>query len=436
MLFISSARKSVKQWPYALVSVLTALAAFGTYTCMYAFRKAFAAATFPGLMFLQIDFKIWLVIAQIMGYTLSKFYGIRFISEVNHEKRGKYILFLIGVSWLALLGFALAAPPWSIIFLFFNGFPLGMIWGLVFGYLEGRRSTEFMASVLSVSMIFASGFVKTVGRSLIHIFQVNEFWMPFLTGLVFIIPLLIFVFFLELIPPPSSSDVKSRTARTPMDSSERKNFLMQFLPGIILTLIIYIPLTMIRDMRDNFEVEIWRDLGIHSNTIYANIDSIISVIVLIVMSLLILIRNNLKAFAVIHLMIITGCILMGISTILYSYNLIGPVNWMISAGIGLYLSYLPYNAIFFERMIASFRYKSNVGFLMYTADALGYLGSISILLIKQFGKPTASWGSFFKEGVLFVALLGGISAAFSLIYFLQKANKHKRGKETSLQLSV
>jgi len=78
--------------------------------------------------------------------------------------------------------------------LFINGFPLGMIWGLVFGYLEGRRSTEFMAAVLSISLIFASGFVKTIGRTLMSSIHVNEYYMPFLTGALFVIPLLLFVF--------------------------------------------------------------------------------------------------------------------------------------------------------------------------------------------------------------------------------------------------
>ncbi|MFY0253367.1 DUF5690 family protein [Chitinophaga sp. 30R24] len=47
---------------------------------------------------------------------------------------------------------------------FVNGPPLRMIWGLVFSYLEGRRSTELMGAVLSISFIFSSGFVKSVEK--------------------------------------------------------------------------------------------------------------------------------------------------------------------------------------------------------------------------------------------------------------------------------
>ncbi|MES2268409.1 MAG: DUF5690 family protein [Bacteroidota bacterium] len=421
--------------PYAVISVLAAISAFGAYTSMYAFRKAFAAGTYPGQQFLHIDYKVWLVIAQIVGYTLSKFYGIRFIAEVKGNKRGVTILALIGISWLALLGFALVPAPYNIIFLFVNGFPLGLIWGLVFGYLEGRRSTEFMAAVLSISLIFGSGFVKTIGQTLIHVYHVSEYNMPFLTGALFAIPLMLFVFMLELMPPQTEQDKAQRTERLPMNAEERKQFITRFLPGIILTLIIYVLLTIMRDIRDNFEVEIWNSLGIKDRTIYTKIDTKISIVVLVAMSLLILIRKNLRAFSIIHLMIIGGCILVGASTVMYSLKMIDPVSWMTMAGLGLYLGYVPYNAIFFERMIATFHYKSNVGFVMYVADSMGYLGSVSILLIKEFGRPNISWGNFFKEGVMIVAVLGGICGVLSLLYFLQSARKSKETK-AELKLST
>lgn len=430
---ISRLRAKVATLPYFVLSTLAGLAAFGTYTAMYSFRKAFAAGTFTDHQYFHVDYKVWLVIAQVMGYMLSKFYGIRFISEIKGNNRGKSILILVGISWLALLGFALVPAPWNIVFLFINGFPLGMIWGLVFGYLEGRKSTEFMAAVMSISLVFASGFVKTVGRNLLNVFHVNEYHMPFLTGAIFVIPLLLFVFCLELIPPPTTEDKKLRVERTPMDAQERRAFLIRFLPGIILTLIIYVLLTIMRDIRDNFEVEIWTDLGIRSNNIYTHIDLFISFIVLIAMSLLILVKKNIKAFSIIHLFIISGCLLVGISTYLFDHRLISPIAWMTTAGLGLYLGYVPYNAIFFERMIASFNYRSNAGFIMYVADAAGYLASVSILLVKELCKPSISWGNFFKEGVMLVAVVGGISGVLSLIYFLQTAQKNRKKEKKAAQ---
>ncbi len=435
MKLIDQLRVKVAKWPYGLLSVMAAVSSFGAYTCMYAFRKAFAAGTFTGQQYFHVDYKVWLVIAQIIGYTLSKFYGIKFISELKPGQRSKYILLLIGIAWLALLCFAIVPAPYNIIFLFINGFPLGLIWGLVFGYLEGRKSTEFMAAVLSISLIFASGFVKTVARTLMSSFHIGEYNMPFITGALFVVPLLLFVFLLELMPPPTAEDMRLRTKRLPMDAAERKSFLQRFLPGIILTLVIYVLLTIMRDVRDNFEVEIWASLGVKDNSIYAKIDTIISVAVLVAMSLLILVRKNLRAFSIIHIMIIFGCVLIGIATVLFALGLIGPMVWMTLAGLGLYLGYVPYNAVFFERLLASFHYKGNVGFLIYVADSMGYLGSVSILFVKELGRPGISWGTFFKEGVMTVAIVGGVCATLSLLYFLRSA-RNQNVDPTEQQLNI
>jgi MFS family permease len=415
----------VAGWPYALLSIMAAVSAFGAYTCMYSFRKAFTAGTFEGHQYLHIDYKVWLVIAQILGYTLSKFYGIRFIAEVTHGSRAKSILLFIGVAWLGLLGFALIPAPWNIVCLFINGLPLGMIWGLIFGYLEGRKSTEFMGAVMSITLIFASGFVKTVGRTLISTFHVNEYHMPFLTGAVFVIPLLIFVFCLELLPPPSEEDIRLRTERAPMTAADRRKFLVRFFPGILLTVISYTMFTVMRDVRDNFEVEIWAGMGVKTPSIYASIDTIIAIVVLIMLSLLILVKKNVLAFGIIHAMVISGCLLVGVSTVLFNLHQISPIIWMTLAGLGLYMGYVPYNAVFFERMIAVFKYRSNIGFAVYVADAIGYLGSVSVLITKELGGGYVSWVDFFSRGALVVAIVGGISTTLSLIYFLQSAKATK-----------
>ena len=154
------------------------------------------------------------------------------------------------------------------------------------------------------------------------------------------------------------------------------------------------------------------------------------------MSSLILIRKNVRAFSVIHLMIITGCLCIVIGTVLFNSGIIGVMPWMTMAGLGLYLGYIPYNAIFFERMIASFKYKSNIGFIIYLADSIGYLGSVAVLLVKELGRPAISWTQFFKEGVMVVGSLGAVCATLSLIYFLQSARKSNRSEEPKGELVI
>ena len=142
------------------------LAGFCAYFSMYAFRKPFTAATFdavPG-WHLALDYKIALVIAQVAGYALSKLIGVKVIAEMRPQHRAAAILSLIGASWIALVLFALTPAPWNVAALFLNGLPLGLIWGLVFGFMEGRRTSEVLGAILCASFILSSGVVKSVAR--------------------------------------------------------------------------------------------------------------------------------------------------------------------------------------------------------------------------------------------------------------------------------
>ena len=56
---------------------------------------------------------------------------------------------------VALLLFALVPAPYNFGCLFLNGLPLGMVFGLVLSFLEGRRLTEALAAGLCASFIVA-----------------------------------------------------------------------------------------------------------------------------------------------------------------------------------------------------------------------------------------------------------------------------------------
>src|ERR1700735_5831564 len=71
------------------------LSSFVVYACMYGFRKPFTAASYEGITWMGISYKVVLVIAQVLGYMLSKFYGIRFIAGMDPSKRAGFIIKLI-----------------------------------------------------------------------------------------------------------------------------------------------------------------------------------------------------------------------------------------------------------------------------------------------------------------------------------------------------
>lgn len=407
-----------------VVPVLAAIAAFCTYSCMYAFRKPFTAGTFEGITYFGVSYKVLLVISQLLGYTLSKFAGIKVVAEMKGHMRALAIILLIITSWLALFLFAIVPHPYNILLLFINGIPLGMVWGLVFAYLEGRRSTEFMGSVLAISFIFASGFVKSAGKMLMGTYGINEFWMPFATGALFVIPMLFFVFLLEQIPAPTQQDIDLRTERKPMTASERKDFIVTYLPGLAALVIAYVMLTVIRDFRDNFMADVWTELNVTGASVFTTTETWISVSILIVMSALAIFKSNHKALMVNHYIIITGFALAGISTYLFTKGMVSPIVWMTLNGMGLYMGYVPFNALFFERLIAAARKPANVGFLIYMADSFGYLGSVGINLFKEFGEKTTTYHQFLVNALYAVSFMGCVLMGISLIYFQQKIEKH------------
>ncbi|MDP5171405.1 MAG: DUF5690 family protein [Bacteroidia bacterium] len=403
------------------LTVFATVVAFCTYACMYAFRKAYQAADFsesPEMW--DLTYKSVLVIVQVIGYALSKFIGIKVVSEMSPTRRAWTLIGLLGMAGLALLGFALVPAPYNWPFLFFNGLPLGMVWGLVFSYLEGRKQTEVMGLGLCASFIFASGLVKDVGRWLMGQ-GVDEFWMPVAVAGIFLLPLLISVFLLNQLPAPSAEDIALRTARVPMTGKSRMAFFRKFAPGLILLIVVYTILTAYRDFRDTFMAEFWTELrGAGNEVAFSQTEIPVSISVLLLLMLLVLVKDNRKALAINHLAVGMGLFIAGFSTWAFSQGWISDLWWLGLTGFGTYMAYIPFNSILFDRLIATVKQASNVGFLIYVADSFGYLGSVMVLLYKNLAAPELSWVAFFFQAGYLLAVVGVVGTALSGIYFWRK----------------
>ncbi len=404
------------------IALYAAFVSFGTYVFIFGFRKSFTVCTFDGLTFGPIAFKTALVISQMLGYLLAKFYGIKFISGLKKVNRYKIIFLLTGISWLAWLLFAIVPAPYNVAFLFLNGFPLGMLWGVVFSYVEGRKTTDFIGAALAVSFIFSSGWVKSVGAWLMEQYQITEFWVPFFTGLVFALPLAIFVYGLEKVPPPSLEDEALRTKRIPMTALDRKQLLKQYLPGIIAFVAIYLFATIFRDIKDNFSAEMWKELGYGGKpAVFTQTETPVTIFILVVIASVVIIKNSFKALMVAHVLIIVGFIIAGGSTYFFTTGSLDPFWWMIWVSLGLYLVYIPFNSIFFDRLIAAFSMKGNAGFFIYLADSVGYVGSVSVMLVKEGMSLDIKWTAFFSQNVMALSFIGVFITIYAMYYFSSRA---------------
>ncbi|MBL8818754.1 MAG: hypothetical protein JNL58_22185 [Planctomyces sp.] len=363
-------------------AVWAVLAAFGTYFCMYAFRKPFTAAAFLSAEGDGSSWKSALITSQILGYALSKFVGIKVISEMRPEKRAGTLLLLIGISELALILFAVTPPPWNLAFMFMNGVPLGMVFGLVLGFLEGRQLSEALSAGLCASFIVADGATKSVGSWLLQS-GVSEQWMPAAAGGLFFVPLACCVAVLARTPGPSRRDQEARSERVQMTQRDRWVLIRHYGPGLSLLIIMYLATTILRSLRADFAPELWRDLGatVVAKT-FTSSEILVAIGVLVINGSLIVVENNRRAFFI------------GLGTCLFGFLLIAgallglraqqlsPFVFMVLVGFGLYFPYVAVHTTLFERLLAMTRERGNAGFLMYLADSTGYLGYVGCMLLQ------------------------------------------------------
>jgi hypothetical protein len=431
---------------------IAAVAAFSTYFCMYAFRKPFTAATYEDYPAVELGFltiaggplivlglKTMLVISQLTGYMLSKVIGIKVVSEMQTRNRAGTIIALIVFAELALVGFAFAPLGWKPIMLFLNGLPLGMVFGLVMSYLEGRRHTEAMSAVLCASFIMSSGAVKSIGQWLIQDMGVNEFQMPMVTGFLFLPPLLVAVWVLQKTPRPDVSDLRERSERKAMDRAARWSFFTAFWPGFCLILLVYMGITLLRTVRDDFGVELWRDMGVTEEPWgYATSEFIVAICVTALNAGAIWISHNLTALRVTLGMMCVAFVLIGASAGMQYLGWLGPLGFMIACGIGLYLPYVAFHTTVFERLVAASGRPANMGFLLYVADSLGYLGYGVVLIARNSVGNSREVLPYFLQLLAVIAVLSFVALLLALVYFqrvlVQKVESLEHGNDPAENL--
>ena len=410
--------------PPAVLTMYGMVVGFATYFSMYAFRKPFAAASYEGAMLSsEVSLKTAFVIAQLVGYTISKWVGIKVCAEMQRRARARILLLLIGTALLSLLGFAILPPRLKVVAIFLNGLPLGMVWGVIVTYLEGRRTSEMMLAGLSCSYILASGVVKDVGRWLMSSWQVPEFWMPFTTGLVFVPIFGLAIYLLDKLPAQSDADEDARSARSPMSGAQRLAFFKRFGFGLILLLVLYFFLTAFRDFRDNYGVEMFAELGLSDSAgVFTRTELPVALAVMAVFGALTFVRNNRVGFFAAYGIMLFGIALVGLATLAQMAGLIGGMTWMVLIGLGAYLAYVPYGSVLFDRLIAFTRAPGTAVFAIYLTDAVGYTGSVFLQLFKDVVTPDISRLEFFQNYCLFQSALGVLLFGVSWAFFARRAD--------------
>lgn len=375
------------------------------YFLVYTLRKAFTASTFEGLEIWGFDYKVVVSISQVLGYLLAKFCGIKVISELKRNQRLPAIVISATCAQLSLVAFGALPQPWNAACLFVNGLSLGTMWGFLFAYIEGRRLTDILASFLGVSMIISSGAAKSFGLFVLSL-GVDQFWMPALIGAVSL-PLLVgFTFLLDRLPEPTEEDKRSRSERVPLDGAARRRLFMQFSAILIPLLVVNVLYTVLRDIKEDFLVNILGSTSIDmSSWLFVRVDSIVTLILLVVFGAMIMVRNNARSLHILIMFMLAGAALTLLSSVYFERLSAMPVVWLFLQSMGIYTTYLAFQTVFFERFIATFKIRGNVGFFIYIADSLGYLFSCVFLLAKEFLDSRIEWIEYYSTLSMAISLI-------------------------------
>lgn len=411
-------------------------AALLSYSLVYMLRKPYTAASFEGLaVFDAVDYKVAVTIAQILGYVASKFIGIKLVSELRSADRLRFILLSVTMAEVSLVFFGLLSAPYNIAAMFLNGLSLGCMWGIIFSFIEGRRMTDVLASLLGVSMVISSGAAKSVGLYVMERWQVSEFWMPALIGAVALPLLALLGWALNRLPAPTEEDIALKSARATLDGRQRWALFRQFMPFLVMLFVANIAIVVLRDIKEDFLVNII-DMSGHSPWLFARVDSVVTLVILSVFGMMVLVKDNLRALSILYGLIIASMALMSVVSFGQERMWLGPVAWLFAQSLCLYTAYLTFQTIFFDRFIACFKIRGNVGFFIILTDFLGYTGTVVALLLKESVGEGMDWGVFYNHLAGYVGL--GCCAIFaaSFVYLWQRyhreAGHRARGEEAVL----
>ena len=407
--------RALPDWLFVLWAGGTALL---SYSLVYALRKPFTAAEFTGLQVAGMDYKIVVSIIQLLGYVTAKMLGIKYISELRPEGRLKFIIGSAALSEASLVAFGLLPLPFNVAALFFNGLSLGCMWGVIFSFLEGRRTTDILASIMGVSMALSSGVAKSMGLYAVHSLHVSEFWMPALVG-AFAFPLLCFTgWMMTRFPAPSAADIASRSRRVTLNGRERMSLFRRFMPLLLMLFLANLLLTVQRDIKEDFIVCII-DVRTVSAWAFAQIDSIATFVLLAIFALLATTYDHLKVLCI--LLVLSTCGMGAIAFIGAGGSSLGiPTTiWLFLQSFCIEIAYLSFQTIFFERFIACFKIKGNVGFFIITIDFIGYAGTLALLLGKEFFASGIDWPVFYNHMSVYIGLVCCATFIGSLFYIIR-----------------
>ncbi|NDG04795.1 MAG: hypothetical protein EB121_05540 [Alphaproteobacteria bacterium] len=173
-------------------------------------------------------------------------------------------------------------------------------------------------------------------------------------------------------------------------------------------------ITVLRSIRADFAPEIWAGLGLGNQpAVFTQSELWVTLAVVLANGALVLVRDNRRAFLTGLGLSAAGLIFALLALAGHRAGTIPPFAFMVLLGVGMYVPYVAVHTTIFERLIALTRERGNIGYLMYLADAVGYLGYVAVMLSRKTFPTKEGFLAFFiplATGLLAIALVAMLGA--------------------------
>ncbi len=158
------------------------------------------------------------------------------------------------------------------------------------------------------------------------------------------------------------------------------------------------------------------------------VDGMVTLIILCNVRADVVNKQQLQVLQVLLAMVIGGTATLSFLAFNYSALQLQPMTWLFLQSLSLYTVYLSFQTLFFERFIACFKIKGNVGFFIITLDFIGYTGTVVVLIFKEFFNPAVNWLDFYNLMSGYVGIACSIAFIGSAVYLIQRYRREKYAK--------
>lgn len=363
---------------------LTALTSLA-YASMSFVKDPIFAPTWQGERVLGVELKELIALASPIGMVFGKIPSM-LVTPTLRRERLLHALLVVAWGSTALMASTPLLPAAAIVLCQFGAKALqGSLWALLMRYMEGRRHTDAIVSLLTLSWIGMSGLAKgacaeLLARGLPPRGAVAA--CALLGGACMTACLLA----LDAQPAPSALDVHARGERARMASvwGEGVALICRHRAGLLLATAAYVICGALRNYRDFYLAELLLVSGLGEDArAFAATELALAVAVTLLAGSVTLVSDNWSALRLLLCAGACGGVLTVVATLAWLAQMLDGITWVLAFGLGVYLVYMPVGSTMLDRLMGAAGERYTVALLSLLLDWSVQAGTVVLLLLRR-----------------------------------------------------